>query len=74
MIARGIAMSGNRHLLKLLLMAWLLTYASAAVAKDAARQPASLIGVGAQYDTTHVYVAPEDVDKFAASFLATFGG
>jgi len=74
MIARGIAMSGNRHLLKLLLMASLLTYASAAVAKDAARQPASLIGVGAQYDTTHVYVAPEDVDKFAASFLATFGG
>src|SRR5205814_5899124 len=34
----------------------------------------SLVGVGAQYDTTHVYVAPDDVDKFAASFLATFGG
>src|ERR1700751_5065412 len=32
------------------------------------------IGVGAQYDTTHVYVAPEDVDKFVASFLAAFGG
>ena len=32
------------------------------------------VGVGAQYDTTHVYVAPEEVDKFAASFLATFGG
>ncbi|MDU1670091.1 MAG: glyoxalase, partial [Bradyrhizobium sp.] len=31
-------------------------------------------GVGAQYDTTHVYVAPDDVDKFVASFLATFGG
>ncbi|MDB5654034.1 MAG: glyoxalase [Tardiphaga sp.] len=30
--------------------------------------------VGAQYDTTHVYVAPEDVDKFVDSFLATFGG
>jgi hypothetical protein len=26
------------------------------------------------YDTTHVYVAPEDVDKFAASFLSAFGG
>ena len=35
---------------------------------------AALVGVAAQYDTTHVYVAPEDVDKFAASFLATFGG
>jgi hypothetical protein len=30
--------------------------------------------VGAQYDTSHVYVAPDDVDRFAASFLATFGG
>ena len=33
-----------------------------------------LVGVAAQYDTTHVYVAPEDVDKFVASFLSTFGG
>src|ERR1700740_2251668 len=32
------------------------------------------VGVGAQYDTTHVYLAPEDVDKFVTSFLATFGG
>src|ERR1700691_451471 len=32
------------------------------------------VAVGPQYDTTHVYVAPEDVDRFAASFLATFGG
>lgn len=30
--------------------------------------------VGAQYDTTHVYVAPGDVDAFAKRFLATFGG
>jgi predicted enzyme related to lactoylglutathione lyase len=30
--------------------------------------------VGAQYDTSHVYVAPDDVDKFVDSFLATFGG
>jgi predicted enzyme related to lactoylglutathione lyase len=32
------------------------------------------VAVGPQYDTTHVYVAPADVDGFAASFLATFGG
>jgi predicted enzyme related to lactoylglutathione lyase len=32
------------------------------------------VGVGAQYDTTHVYIAPQDVDAFARSFLATFGG
>ena len=30
--------------------------------------------VGSQYDTTHVYVAPEDFDKFTDSFVATFGG
>jgi predicted enzyme related to lactoylglutathione lyase len=32
------------------------------------------IAVGPQYDTTHVYVAPADMDRFAVSFLATFGG
>jgi predicted enzyme related to lactoylglutathione lyase len=32
------------------------------------------VAVGPQYDTTHVYVAPADVDPFVASFLATFGG
>jgi hypothetical protein len=67
-------MIGNRHLIKFLLLASLLSDASAAVAQDAARQSASQVGVGAQYDTTHVYAAPEDVDKLAASFLATFGG
>jgi predicted enzyme related to lactoylglutathione lyase len=30
--------------------------------------------VGPQYDTTHVYVAPEDFDRLVASLLATFGG
>jgi hypothetical protein len=67
-------MIGNRHLIKFLLLGSLLSGASAAVAKDAARESDSQVGVGAQYDTTHVYVAPEDVDKFATSFLATFGG
>jgi hypothetical protein len=32
------------------------------------------VAVGPQYDTAHVYVAPGDMDRFAASFLATFGG
>ena len=32
------------------------------------------VAVGPQYDSTHVYVAPEDFDRFVASFLATFGG
>jgi hypothetical protein len=40
--------------------------------RAAAQTPA--VAVGPQYDTAHVYVAPEDVDRFAQSFLATFGG
>ena len=32
------------------------------------------VAVGPQYDSTHVYVAPGDLDAFVASFLATFGG
>ena len=30
--------------------------------------------IAPQYDTTHVYVAPADVDGFVKSFLGTFGG
>jgi hypothetical protein len=32
------------------------------------------VAVGPQYDSTHVYVTPDDFDRFVASFLATFGG
>src|SRR6201993_5034746 len=32
------------------------------------------VAVGPQYDTTHVYVTPENFDKFVASLIATFGG
>src|SRR6201992_3183885 len=31
-------------------------------------------GVAPQYDTAHVYVAPEDFDRLVTSLLATFGG
>jgi predicted enzyme related to lactoylglutathione lyase len=33
-----------------------------------------VVSVGPQYDTTHVYVAPQDIDAFVDSFVATFGG
>jgi len=33
-----------------------------------------IVAVGPQYDTTHVYVAPQDFDRFVASLIATFGG
>ena len=32
------------------------------------------VAVGPQYDTTHVYVAPQDFDRFVAGLIATFGG
>lgn len=57
----------------LVLLAFVATTAPVA-AKDAAKSRETGVAVAPQYDTTHVYVAPEDVDKFATSFLATFGG
>jgi predicted enzyme related to lactoylglutathione lyase len=39
---------------------------------NAAQTPG--VAVGPQYDSTHVYVAPEDFDRFVAGFIATFGG
>ena len=32
------------------------------------------VAVGPQYDTTHVYVAPDQFDRLVDSFIATFGG
>jgi hypothetical protein len=32
------------------------------------------VAVGAQYDSTHVYVNPSDLNDFVSSFIATFGG
>jgi hypothetical protein len=32
------------------------------------------VAVGAQYDSTHIYVTPEDFDRFVDSVVATFGG
>jgi hypothetical protein len=49
-------------------------FASPAIRPAAAGDSTPNIAVAPQYDTTHVYVAPEDVDRFAASFLTTFGG
>ncbi len=41
---------------------------------SAAAHAATAVAVSPQYDTTHVYVAPEDFDRFTASLIATFGG
>jgi predicted enzyme related to lactoylglutathione lyase len=45
-----------------------------AFAQSAQTAESVSVVVGPQYDTTHVYVAPEDFDRFVASLLATFGG
>src|SRR5580658_720361 len=50
----------------------LLPGTTSAVAQAAAATPN--LSVGPQYDTAHVYVAPEDFDRFVASIVATFGG
>jgi hypothetical protein len=54
------------------IMAALSLAAAPATARVAAKP--QQFAVGAQYDTTHVYVAPDDVERLANSFLATFGG
>jgi hypothetical protein len=48
--------------------------AAAASTEVCAAGPTPAIAVGPQYDTTHVYVAPDDFDPFVASVIATFGG
>jgi hypothetical protein len=54
---------------------FLRTAVASVLAAAAYAAPAdSNFAVGAQYDTTHVYVRPEDFDNFVASLLATFGG
>jgi predicted enzyme related to lactoylglutathione lyase len=52
----------------------ILLAAALFVAGTASRAATPEIAVGPQYDTTHVYVAPQDFDRFVSSLVATFGG
>jgi predicted enzyme related to lactoylglutathione lyase len=45
-----------------------------ALAQSAQTAGTANVAVGPQYDTTHVYVTPQDFDGFVASLIATFGG
>jgi predicted enzyme related to lactoylglutathione lyase len=45
-----------------------------AFAQSAQTAESISVAVGPQYDTTHVYVSPEDFDRLVASLIATFGG
>src|ERR1700759_5465518 len=51
---------------------FLVTLAAGTMASAQAETPA--VAVAPQYDTTHVYVAPDDFDRFVTSVIATFGG
>jgi predicted enzyme related to lactoylglutathione lyase len=46
----------------------------ATTAPDAPAAGAQSVAVGPQYDTTHVYVSVDDIDKFVDSFVATLDG
>jgi hypothetical protein len=52
----------------------LVTAGGISTAQDKPAGATPSVAVGAQYDTAHVYVAPEDLDRFSNSLIATFGG
>jgi hypothetical protein len=52
----------------------LATAGGTSMAQDKSAGATPSVAVGAQYDTAHVYVASEDVDRFSDSLIATFGG
>jgi predicted enzyme related to lactoylglutathione lyase len=56
---------------RFLAIASLLSLALSAQAQNAATSP---VAVGPQYGTTHVYVAPADINALVSSFAVTFGG
>jgi hypothetical protein len=55
-------------------MASLIFGVSAGLAETRSPKATPTVAVGPQYDTTHVYVRPENVDAFVKAFLGTFGG
>ena len=64
----------SMHMIKALTLAVVLVASAATAGAQTSVSSAPVLGVGPQYDTTHVYVAPDDFDRFVASFVATFGG
>src|SRR3989454_4501084 len=63
-----------RMLNALTLAVMLLASSANAGAQTSSSASSPAMAVGPQYDTTHVYIAPEDFDRFVSSVLATFGG
>ncbi|URL56901.1 glyoxalase [Luteibacter flocculans] len=59
---------------RLPLFAFALMLGAAPAMPAIARESTVDYAVGSQYDSTHVYVAPEDFDRCVQSLIATFGG
>ena len=55
-------------------VAIVLSGISAGLAETHTAKQTPVVAVGPQYDSTHVYVAPEDIDAFVKAFLGMFGG
>jgi hypothetical protein len=56
-----------------LLLGWAIL-PNLSMVRAQSQQSSQTVAVGPQYDSTHVYLPPEDFDRFVASVLATFGG
>jgi predicted enzyme related to lactoylglutathione lyase len=74
MLIKEFYMHRRFALAPLTVAAVLMSTVNPAYSATTAASASPAVAVGPQYDTTHVYVAPTDVDPFVASFLATFGG
>jgi predicted enzyme related to lactoylglutathione lyase len=62
------------QMIKALTLAVVLVASAATAGAQTGVSSAPVLGVGPQYDTAHVYVAPDDFDRFVTSFATTFGG
>src|SRR6202050_2410265 len=72
---RGEVFGGKRIMRSLRWTTAILLLAWSGIASSQERsEPSAGFAVAPQYDTTHVYVSPSDVDVFVKSFLGTFGG
>ena len=60
--------------IKILALVVLFLGGGAAAPAQPSTPPTPAVAVGPQYDSTHVYVASDQMDPFIASFIATFGG
>ncbi len=66
----------KRNLVRLIAFGLLCIAARGQANAQQVKQPenSASVAVGAQYDSTHVYVAPADLNAFVNSFVSTFGG